>query len=298
MMERWSPMLAVQSQPFDSEEHLFEVKWDGVRALAETAPSGWRVWGRGRADYNQRYPELESLRALPTGTVLDGELIVLHAGRADFAKLMRRHQLVCGRKVQDARRLWPVTYVVFDVLCLGGRSLLDRPLSERRQRLQEVLGQCPPDGLAFSDGVVGAGRAFFEQVVEQGHEGVMAKHLGSRYLPGQRGQAWRKIKPFQNLPCLVIGYTPSHRGIATLLVAAVTQGELRYVAELASGFTDEAKAHLAQLLSRQPCRPQPIVPCPKRARWIEPALYCQVRFLEWTSHGRLRGAHYRGLIDS
>ena len=168
---------------------------------------------------------------------------------------------------------------------------------QRRQRLQELLARQPAPPLVFSDGVVGAGRDFFRQVVDQGHEGVMAKHLKSRYRPGKRGQAWRKIKPFQTLPCVVIGYTSSRRGVRSLLVAAVRQARLQYVAELTAGWTDEAQAQLAPLLCRQP-RSAPVVPCPKAAKWIEPDVYCQVRFLEWTARGRLRGAHFRGLIQS
>jgi len=296
MIERLLPMLAVQAQPFDSQDHLFEVKWDGVRALTAVEAGQCRVWGRGLADYRQRYPELEALRSLPDGTLLDGELVVLRSGRAQLGELMRRHQLVNGRKIQQASRLLPATYVVFDLLYEGGRSLLGQPLVERRQRLQELVARHPQCRLVFSDGVVGAGRDFFQKVVEQGHEGVLAKHLGSRYLPGKRGQAWRKIKPFRTLPCVVIGYTSSRRGLRSLLVAAERQGKLEYVAELTAGFSEEAQVQLAQLLGRQP-RGEPVVPCSKRATWVEPELYCQVRFLEWTAHGRLRGAHYRGLIQ-
>ncbi|HEV3345127.1 MAG TPA: hypothetical protein VG125_32420 [Pirellulales bacterium] len=297
MIERLLPMLAVQSQPFDSEDHLFEVKWDGVRALAAVEGGGLRVWGRELSDYGQRYPELDSLRCLPDGTVLDGELVALHGGRAELGELMRRHQLVNGRKIQQASRLQPATYVVFDLLYEGGQSLLGQPLLERRQRLQELAARYPECGLVFSDGVVGAGRDFFQKVVEQGHEGVVAKHVGSRYLPGKRGPAWRKIKPFQTLPCVAIGYTSARCGISSLLVATERQGKLQYVAELTAGFTVAAKVELAQLLARQP-RSGPVVPCPKRANWVEPELYCQVRFLEWTKNGRLRGAHYRGLIQA
>jgi DNA ligase D-like protein (predicted ligase) len=296
MIERLLPMLAVSSPPFDSPEHVFEVKWDGVRALAAVEASGWRIWGRERSDYTQRYPELESLRSLPAGTVLDGELIVLESGRAAFATLMRRHQLVNGRKIQEASRFCPVTYVVFDLLYAGGQSLLGRPLCERRQRLQELVGQQPHCRLAFSDGLVGAGRDFFQKVVEQGHEGVLAKHLGSRYRPGKRNQAWRKIKPFRTLPCVVIGYTVSRDGIRSLLVAADRQGKLQYVAEL-TGLSDAAQGQLAPGLFRRPRR-KPLVPCPKRGQWVEPELYCQVRYLAWTHQGRLRGAHYRGLIQA
>jgi ATP-dependent DNA ligase len=296
-MERFLPMLAVQSQPFDSAEHLFEVKWDGVRAVAAVEAGHWNVWGRELADYTQRYPELDPLRRLPSGTVLDGELVLLRSGRADLQELMRRHQLVGARKIQEASRRLPATYMIFDLVYHGGRPLWGRPLAERRLFLAELLDQYPGHGLVLSEGVAGSGRTFFDKVVEQGHEGVMAKHLQSRYLPGRRVQAWRKIKPFQSIPCVVIGYTPSCEGIHSLLVAATSQGVLGYVAELTSGFSQEQRWQLARLVQTRQ-RPRPVVPCGrKRANWVEPEIFCQVRFLEWTPHGRLRGAHFRGLLD-
>ena len=297
MIERISPMLAAQGEPFDSDDHLFEVKWNGVRALAAVEAGGWRAWGRESADYASRYPELELLRGLPPGIAFDGELVVLRDGRADFDELMHRHQLVGPRKIQQARRLRPATYVVFDLLYAGGRSLLGRPLAERRRQLEDlVAGQNDPR-LVFSQGVVGAGTTFFRQAVEQGHEGVMAKHLRSRYLPGQRGQAWRKIKPFQSIPCVVLGYSPSRQGFRSLLVGAVWRQRLQYVAELTSGFTQQARRQLAPRL-RELIRSQPAVACPKQAAWVEPQIYCEVRFLERTSSGRLRGASFLALLES
>lgn len=298
MIARLAPMLASQAEPFDSADHLFEVKWDGVRALAAVEAGAWRAWGRESGDYAVRYPELDLLGALPTGSLVDGELVVLCDGRADFSQLMRRHHLVSPRKIQEASRLLPATYVVFDLLYAGGRSLMGRSLAERRQRLEELVARRNDSRLIFSSGIVGDGREFFRRVVEQGHEGVVAKHLRSRYLPGQRGQAWRKIKPFRSIPCVVLGYTPSRRGrgFHSLHVGAALQGKLEYVAELTSGFTEEAKRQLAPRLEQLRCN-RPAVNCPKRGVWVEPRLYCQVRFLEWTPSGRLRGAHYRGLID-
>jgi DNA ligase D-like protein (predicted ligase) len=296
MIEHVSPMLAAQAEPFDSDDHLFEVKWNGVRALAAMEAGQWRVWGRELADYTPRYPELELLRGLPDGVVLDGELVVLHDGRADFDELMRRHQLVSPRKVLEASRFLPASYIVFDLLYAGGRPLLGRPLAERRRQLEELAARQNDPRLIFSTGIVGGGKQFFQQVVAQGHEGVMAKHLRSRYLPGQRGQAWRKIKPFQSIPCVVLGYTPSQSGIRSLLVGAVWRQKLEYVAELTSGFTQDAKRQLAARLASLACS-QPAVACSKRARWVKPQLYCEVRFLERTARGRLRGAHYRRMIE-
>ena len=296
MIAKLSPMLAAQAEPFDSDDHLFEVKWDGVRALVAVEAGQWRAWGRELSDYAPRYPELEMVRGLPDGVVLDGELVVLRDGRAELDELMRRHQLVSPRKIQEAARFLPATYIVFDLLYAGGQPLLGRPLAERRGKLEDLVARQNDPRLVFSAGVVGGGQAYFRNAVEQGHEGVMAKHLSSRYLPGQRGQAWRKIKPFQSIPCVVLGYTSSRQGVRSLLVGAVWRQRLQYVAELTSGFTQDAKRQLAQRLGPLG-RSQPAVPCAKRASWVEPQIYCEVRFLEWTARGRLRGAHYRGLID-
>lgn len=227
MISKFLPMLAVAAEPFDSPEHLFEVKWDGVRALASVESGGWRLWGRELADYQPRYPELDVLRRLPAGTVVDGELVVLCQGRADLAAVLRRHQLVQPRKIQHASRQAPASYLLFDLLSWQGEPLLDQPLSERRKRLEELLNRCHEQRLVFSEGVVGPGREFFKQAVAQGHEGVMAKHVQGRYLPGRRMSAWRKIKPRGWIPCAIVGYTAGRSGVDSLLVAASCDGVLQ-----------------------------------------------------------------------
>jgi len=140
-----------------------------------------------------------------------------------------------------------------------------------------------------------AGKEFFAETIAQGHEGVVAKHVSGRYRPGQRSAGWRKIKPVHVIPCVVIGYTPGPDGFHSLLVGAEREGTLRYVGELTCGFTASAKAEgAAGLQQRQ--RAKPIVACPKRAQWVEPEWYCQVKFLEWTAHDRLHGASFQRWI--
>jgi ATP-dependent DNA ligase len=189
------PMLAVRAEPFDSPEYLFEVKWDGVRALAAREATGWRMWGREGADYTARYPELEVLSRLPPDTLLDGEVILCQGGRPHLPSLLSRHQLVRPQRIEALGRVRPVTYVVFDVLAIRGRSLLAHTLQARREILEGLLDSLHEPRLVFSAGVVGAGRRFFAEAVRQGQEGVMAKHLASRYRPGRRTAAWKKIKP-------------------------------------------------------------------------------------------------------
>ena len=195
MNQRLLPMLAVPSAPFDSAEYLFEVKWDGVRALAACGPDG-AVWGRDAADYSARYPELAVLGRFPAGTVLDGELVRWGPdGLSNLGAILKRHHLTNPARIEQASRSQPVCYVVFDLLHLRGRSLLGEPLQSRREALQELLQHLQERYVVFSEGLVGAGRAFFEAVVAQGHEGMMAKHRASRYRPGRRSASWRKVKP-------------------------------------------------------------------------------------------------------
>jgi ATP-dependent DNA ligase len=189
------PMLAVPAEPFDSPDHIFEVKWDGVRALAAVAADGMRLSGRERSAYTARYPELAALCRWPPGTLVDGELVVLRDGLPHLASLLSRHALTDPWKIRFAPRWCPVRYVVFDLLYHHGQCLLREPLRERRARLAALCAELPLPEVIFSAGIVGAGRAWFEAVVAQGHEGIVAKFLASPYQPGRRSAAWKKIKP-------------------------------------------------------------------------------------------------------
>ncbi len=304
MSGKIEPMLAVASEPFDADDFVFEIKMDGIRGLAAVERRRWQLWGRGLVDYQSRYPEMEVLRRLPAGTVVDGELVVLRQGRADFPAVLRRHQLSDPLKIRQRSRISPVTFVLFDLLSYRSRNLMDQPLAERRARLAEIVGKADCPQLLFSDGISGSGRVFFEQVVGQGHEGVVAKHLASRYAPGRRVGDWRKIKPRHSTVCVIIGYREGAkqlhglrglRGLRSLLVAAEHQGSVQYVAEVTSGIDDQTSRQLAQKLPSLHRR-NSVVPCRKRATWVRPELYCHVRYLGWTAGGRLRHASFGGLI--
>jgi bifunctional non-homologous end joining protein LigD len=162
--------------------------------------------------------------------------------------------------------------------------------------LRELVAQWQEPRVQFSEGIVGPGRLFFEQAVRQGQEGVMAKHLASRYLTG-RSACWLKIKPARRLPCVIMGWQPGGCGLRGLLVAAPWLGRLRYVANLRVGFTTEDRCRLQAVLAGRG-RARPVVPCPHRGLWLEPELLCQVNYLEWTRAGHLRGASFHGLLPA
>ncbi len=165
-----APMLAQPGTPFDSAEHLFEVKWDGMRALAYVEAGGYRIVSRHGNDITDRFPELGSLADLPAGTVLDGELVVLRDGKPSFSLLQTRAPLCCQHKIRTLARTTPATYVVFDQLFNGYLSLMDEPLSTRREVMLKTVGRADHQPLIASDGVVGPGRSFYEKV-----QGIFSK---------------------------------------------------------------------------------------------------------------------------
>jgi ATP-dependent DNA ligase len=196
MLPQVLPMLAVPAAPFDSPEYSFELKWDGIRALAAVETAGWRLWGRQRGDYTTRYPECDVLRRLPAGTLVDGELVACAADSPpDLLRLLRRHGLADPWRIRQAQRWCPVWYVLFDVLYHAGRCLVQESLARRRDVLAALCQRLDAAEVRFSEAVVGQGKALYAAALAQGHEGIMAKHLASLYRPGNRGVAWRKIKP-------------------------------------------------------------------------------------------------------
>jgi ATP-dependent DNA ligase len=160
MLPQVLPMLAVAAEPFDSPEYCFEIKYDGVRALAAVDEMGWRLWGRERADYTARYPELDVSRRLPAGTLVDGELVVFDAdGRPDLWQLLRRHGLTDPWRIRQARQWCPVRYVLFDLRYHRGRCLMEEPLVRRREMLADVCEKLDVPEVEFSHAVIVAENA-------------------------------------------------------------------------------------------------------------------------------------------
>jgi bifunctional non-homologous end joining protein LigD len=275
-----APMLATSSAPFDDAGCVFQVKWDGVRALASVIKGAWRLWGRELVDYTDRYPELAVLRKLPVGTVLDGELVAIRGGRPDFHALMRRHSRRIGPAPFFAE---PVQYVVFDLLYYRGQCLMDRPLVERRAMLHERFPELP--NVSLCEDAIGTGKKFFEVAIEAGHEGVVAKRLSSRYLPDRRGAAWKKIKQKFDLPCVVIGYKTRGAEVSAVLVASLVDGKPRYVGTVELGIPGDLLRRLEGLRISSAA-----VPCSSPAKWVRPEIFCTVRFCGWRPSGAWRDA--------
>ncbi|MEZ6120812.1 MAG: non-homologous end-joining DNA ligase [Pirellulaceae bacterium] len=293
-----APMLAKSSAPFDSDEFQFEVKWDGTRAVAYIDQHRIRLMNRRRFDITDRYPELQCLQALPAGTMLDGEIVVLDAvGKADFPALQSREQARSALKIQTLSQASPVTYLVFDQMYQQFASLMQRPLQDRRAVLDETTLQLDESAPVFvSQAILGAGTSLFETVVAQQMEGVMAKRLTSRYEPGKRSDAWLKIKRSQQLVCVIFGYVPKQDDFESLILAAEVAGQLRYVGRVGSGFDFRLRGQLNQTL-RTLHTSSPLLKCKAKGQWVEPRLYCNVRFMELTAGLEMRAPVFVELLE-
>ncbi len=209
-MKAISPMLAhTADDPFDSPDYLFEIKWDGIRALAHIEGIGRvRLQSREMTDITAQFPEIvESLAGFPEGTVLDGELVVLVNGDPDRRKVLRRMSVRDSLRIGLLAEQCPATFVAFDLLYVQGHSWMPRALIERRARLLEFLDGVQGGGVIASPAVEGCGMDMFKMVKARRLEGVMAKRINGRYLPGRRSRLWLKVLNQARIPSALSGVT-------------------------------------------------------------------------------------------
>jgi len=279
------PMLASLGTAFDDDTYLFEVKWNGIRMLAFVDTPGYRLMNRHAVDTTSRYPEFAFLAGLPTGIVLDGEMVVLRDGQPDLALLQGRDKTRSALKTRTGSLMQPATFVAFDLLFENFVPLLNRPLQERRERLERVLRSWSHPRLVLSQGIVGQGRLLFAETCRQNLEGIMAKRLASPYRAGKRGADWLKIKRRLEMLCVIIGFTPNGtKDFANLILAVEDQGKLRVVAKAKHGLSAEMRAQLNAWLWTHG-QERPIVPCRWAARWVRPELICRISCLALTRRG-------------
>ncbi|MCL6612192.1 MAG: non-homologous end-joining DNA ligase [Peptococcaceae bacterium] len=294
------PMLAVRSEPFDNPEFLFEVKWDGYRALAYLDSGGTELRSRNRQDITGSFPELGglhlSVKHLPA--LLDGEVVVFSGGRPSFGSLQARGRLSDPLKIKRAAVRTPALYLAFDILYVSGRPVIGEPLKRRK----EILAASVQGGafLVVADFVTGSGILFARAARDRGLEGVMAKALNSPYLPGKRSHYWKKIRFTNGVDLAVCGYRPGKGGrkLGALLLCGFRNGDLVYCGKVGTGFSREAEDDLIRRL--QPLRTgrPPAAVSRQEAGgviWVRPHLVCAVEYLEKTAGGFLRHPIFKGL---
>jgi bifunctional non-homologous end joining protein LigD len=300
--KRVAPMLAAlrPELPADDGNWAFELKWDGVRAVAYAGGGDLALISRNDKDMARSYPELGALTGMiREPVVLDGEIVALRNGRPDFGLLQSRMHV--QRPTDRLVRMTPVAYYVFDLLHRGDRSFLGEPYTTRRAALEELgLDESP---VFTPPWWRGGGEAVLAASIEQGLEGVVAKPLTSRYVPGQRG-IWIKIKNVRHQEVVVAGWTPGEGRrsdlIGSLVLGLYDDHGLRYIGNVGTGFSERTLRELADRLAPLERADNPfdttVPPLVSRtAHWTEPELVGEVAFTEWTSDDHLRHPSWRGL---
>ncbi len=306
MPARIVPMLARSAErPPEGDGWGFEIKWDGVRAIAYCSPGEVRLESRNLNDISDSYPEIAQIdRSLGSHrAVLDGELVAFDAaGRPSFGALQQRMHVASREQARRLAKGTPVTYVIFDLLWLDGHSLMEEPYSARREQLAALALEGP--GWQTPDHVVGHGSELLQASVEQRLEGIVAKRLDSAYRPGHRGGSWLKIKTMGRQEFVIGGWLAGkgrrRETIGALLLGVHEGGALRFVGRVGTGFTDAELDRLQGLLGplERPDSPFTSGPRPPReAVFCEPKLVAEVEFAEWTSAGNIRHPSYKGLRE-
>ena len=314
-------MLAQTGRPFDSKDHIFEVKWDGIRCLAFLDPDSdaTHLQSRNLLNLNPHYPDLGDLhrQAQKGACVIDGEIIALRNGRPSFLELQQRMNASGSSLARLTERI-PVLFVAFDILKHRDQDLTPEPLEARRQLLAELVE--PSKTLLLSEAVPQTGHAFYQAACQQKLEGIMAKKLGSPYLPGKRSPDWIKIKRRLLQPFVICGFyshAPKPRMddkadikpnvnpdvkpgvIASLMIAAYYQESLRGFGYVGSGLSqrdiDYLQHTLAPLVVESPPGPAADFPTSGRiVHWVKPQLTCLVEYLELTEARTLRHPAFQG----
>jgi bifunctional non-homologous end joining protein LigD len=294
-------MLASPGHQPSGEQWRHEVKWDGMRVLADISESSARLFSRTGRDVTVAFPELQAIAGGLKDALLDGEIIAVSAGVPSFEALSERMHVDSPRRAQELSQRLPVTVMAFDVLRLYGVDLTGRTWQERRASLDKL----ELDGTGWSHSPVYLdGPALQRATREQGLEGVVAKRAGSTYQAGKRSKDWVKTPNRRHQVCLVGGWRQqtgtSVPTVGALLLGIPDRDGLRYAGRVGSGLTGAVQQRLLEELDPllRPDSPfADAVPAvdASGARWCEPRVVVEVRHLLITSSGRLRQPVFRGI---
>jgi len=278
-------MLAKETdKPFDSDEWIFEIKWDGYRAISEIKNGSVELYSRNGNSFNERYPLVyNELKKLKADLTLDGEIVVLdEKGRPSFQKLQHYAD----------NTQFPICYYVFDVLNINGHSTMQLPLTDRKKLLKKIIKKNPV--IKYAEHIETNGKDFFEAAAAKDMEGIMAKKADSLYYTGTRTNEWLKIKAHKSEEVIIVGFTKPTgcRKYFGALVLGVRSGKkLKYAGHTGTGFTDDDLKELhdkfrSLISGKSPF--EEVVNTNAPVTWIKPVLVCEVKFTEWTTDGKMR----------
>lgn len=292
----WSvtPMLCTLiDEPFSKEGWLFEIKWDGYRAIGSRYKGAIELYSRNGTNFAENYPPvIEALRAFTHEVVVDGEIVAVDKdGNPHFEWLQS-----WGHKQESM-----LQYYLFDILWCDGHDLRSMPLKKRKQVLKSIMPK--HDSLHFSDDIETEGLKLFKEMQHRGLEGMVAKQADSTYTEGVRGATWLKIKTHLRQEVVIGGFTEprgSRAYLGSLLVGVYDQGKLIYAGHSGGGIPDKQREQLYNKLVGLERKTSPFAIEPKPnapVHWVKPELVCEMSFSEWTSDGSMRHPQFEGMRE-
>lgn len=287
-------MLAVRGNVFDSNDYIYEVKWDGTRCIAFVDLDNKRIRLQNRRlfDITYRYPELDLFSFLSESAVLDGEIVVFYKGKPSFQHLQKREHAEGRLKIEMLSKRMPAVYIVFDILYTASDGwIMDRPLIERKKVLDEISA----DGKRVTkcEFIEYRGIKFYESAVKMGLEGIMAKRKDSVYQPGKRSPAWIKMKKRKSIDCIIVGWLEGEgerEGKFGSLILALKLGSIYvHIGQVGTGFNKEFLNWFYEKLKEIEIeKPWFYSEFKRKVHWVKPVYVCEVEFLEITKDKKLR----------
>ncbi len=286
------PMLCtLVDEPFSDPNWIYEIKWDGFRAIASKHQDAVELYSRNQIDFRGRYPAVtEAMHKLKHDVILDGEIVVLDSeGQPHFEMLQNYRTNPAGH----------LHYYAFDILWYDGRDVRQLPLLERKKLLQHAVGK--NDTIRYGDYVAKDGLKLFQQMRRRALEGIVAKKSTSPYQENVRARNWLKIKTHLRQEVVIGGYTEprgSRQYIGSLLAGVYADGKLVYVGHTGGGIPDNQRKQLLEKLQKLERKTPPFSTEPKPnapVHWVRPELVCEMSFTEWTSDGHMRHPAFEGL---
>ena len=303
MPETVSPMLAtLVEKPFSSPDWLFEIKWDGYRAISFIKRDSFRFVSRRNVDIAGKFPQSESIPGLinAESAIIDGEIVVVDdKGKPDFQLLQNVANIYPSHTVAN-KSIIRLVYYVFDLLYLNGRDLRNLALIERKKLLKSIIRT--NDFLKYSDEVIDHGKELYAQAVRSGLEGIIAKKLDSPYLE-RRTDYWRKIKTEHRQEVVIGGYTKprnSREYFGALVVGVYDGDSLKFSGHVGGGFDDRTLKQVYEMLQPLKSDVSPFNKIPvtnEPVQWVQPELVCDVKFAEWTDDGVMRQPVFLGIRE-
>ncbi|MDR0471515.1 MAG: non-homologous end-joining DNA ligase [Nitrososphaerota archaeon] len=298
----YKPMLAkALSTAFSDTHWLFEIKWDGFRAIAYVE-TPFSLKSRNGKELKNTFPELTELTHLAdSNIVVDGEIIAMQNGKPDFQALLKRGQTTPEKQTPNSAVMVSVVYIVFDILEKNGQILTNLPLVERKKILQASLRE--GRHVLLSDFIETQGQAYYQLTLKEGLEGVVAKQKNSFYEEGLRTGSWLKIKRLKTCDCIIFGYTQGNQSRASTFGALLIgvydlQGTPVYLGKVGTGFSAQMLSHLCDRFEKITTS---VVPFKAASRevitWLKPLLVCEVCYQVLTPDTKLRMARFQRLRE-